>query len=320
MQIPVTTSGRIHPYHPKMRPRLKPFTRKGPLFEAAHAVSFLLLSGVLAAAQELPVLTNNGQPMRVSYGCVGEDLQWAGMTCSQGDPCPVYLELGSIASRDKQIFVGGDLHSTSATLSSILLQSGDAGATWKETASRTRGAELDQLEISDTQHAWAAGATQYPLTRDPFVLATTDGGTTWKQSSIGEEGSAGSVQRFWFDSPRHGELIVDTGKASSGGRYVSYESDNGGDTWTLVRAVGKLPELKSIAVGQQVPDWRIETGKDGKALQIEQRAGDQWWPIASFLIEVANCRNEAGQAKEPEPSDQPAAPEPAGPKVKFNQN
>ena len=242
------------------------------------------------------------------------------MTCNQDDPCTVYLELGSIASRDKQIFVAGDLHSTSATLRSILLQSSDGGATWKETASRTRGAELDQLEISDTQHAWAAGATQYPLTRDPFVLATTDGGTTWKQSSIGEEGSAGSVQRFWFDSPRHGELIVDTGKASSGGRYVSYESDNGGDTWTLVRAVGKLPELKSIAVGQQVPDWRIETGKDGKALQIEQRAGDQWWPIASFLIEAANCRNEAGQAKEPEPSDQPAAPEPAGPKVKFNQN
>ncbi len=253
--------------------------------------------------------------MRAPYGCVGEDLQWAGMTCGEGEPCPVYLELGSIAARDKQIFVAGDLHSTSATLSSILLQSGDAGATWKETTARIRGAELDQLEVSDSQHAWAAGATQYPLARDPFILATTDGGATWKQSSIGEEGGAGSVQRFWFTSPRHGELIVDTGGAAAGGRYVSYESDNGGETWTLSRAVGKLPELKSTAVVQEIPDWRIETGKDGKALQIEQRAGDRWWPVASFLIEVANCRSEAGQTKEPEPPDEPAAP-----KIKPNQN
>jgi hypothetical protein len=316
MQIPVTTSGRIHPYHPKMRPRLKPFQRKGHgLFEAARSLSLLVLAGLVATAQELPVLTNSGEPMRVSYGCVGEDLQWAGMTCGEGDPCPVYLELGSIASRDKQILVAGDLHSTSATLSSILLQSNDLGATWRETAARMRGAELDQLEVSDSQHAWVAGATQYPLTRDPFVLATTDSGATWKQSSIGEEGSAGSVQRFWFNSPQHGELIVDTGRPSAGGRYVSYESDNGGGTWTLVRAVGKLPELKSTAVVQEIPDWRIETGKDGKALQIEQRAGDRWWPVASFLIEVANCRNEAGQTKEPEPPGEPAAP-----KIKPNQN
>ncbi len=243
------------------------------------------------------------------------------MTCSDSEPCPVYLELGSIAAREKQIFVAGDVHSTSATLSSILLQSSDAGATWKETAPRLRGAELDQLQVSDAQHAWAAGATQYPLTRDPFVLATTDGGVTWKQTAIGEEGAAGSVQRFWFDSPRHGELILDKGKASGGGRYISYESDNGGDTWTLVRAVGKLPELKSTAVGQQVADWRIETGKDGKALQIEQRAGDRWWPVASFLIEVANCRSQSGQTREPESSDQPAASPPlkANP-VKSNQN
>jgi photosystem II stability/assembly factor-like uncharacterized protein len=253
--------------------------------------------------------------MRVSYGCVGEDLQWAGMTCSEGDPCPVYLELGSIASVGKQIFVGGDVHSTSATLSSILLQSGDAGATWKETAARLRGAELDQLQVSDNQHAWVAGAIQYPLTRDPFVLATTDGGSTWKQSSIGEEGGAGSVQRFWFDSPRHGELIVDTGRASAGGRYVSYESDNGGETWTLLQAVGKLPELKNTAGAREVSDWRIQTGKDGKALQIEQRIGDRWSPVVSFLIEIANCRSEAGQTKEPEPPDEPAAP-----KAKANQN
>src|SRR5580698_9720896 len=100
MQIPVTTSGRIHPYHPKMRPRLKPFMQKGPLFEVARSLSLLLLIGLIAAAQELPLLTNNGEPMRVSYGCVGADLQWAGMTCGEGDPCPVYLELGSIAARD----------------------------------------------------------------------------------------------------------------------------------------------------------------------------------------------------------------------------
>ncbi len=281
MQIPVTTSGRIHPYHSSMRPRL---------------FSLFLVTAACAFAQETPVLSNNGDPMRVAYACLEEDLQWAGMACTEDDPCPVYLELSAIAATGREILLAGNLHSTSATLSSILVQSGDAGATWKETAARIRGSALEQVQIYDPQHAWAAGETQYPLPRDPFFLLTTDGGASWRHSTVGEEGGAGSIQSFRFDSARHGEATVDAGKASRGGRYLSFESETGGDSWTALGAGDRLPKLPPAP---ENPDWRIQPGKDGKSWRIEQQMGGRWSPVASFLIEVANCRLDAGPLKEP---------------------
>src|ERR1700760_1079401 len=124
MQIPVTTSGRIHPYHPNMRPRLF-FRRLFPFF--------LIPCGLWAQTE----------PVRIAYACAEEDLQWAGMSCSEDDPCPVYLELSSVVPDGRKIFAAGNLHSTSATLSSILLTSEDGGATWKEPAARIRGAAID---------------------------------------------------------------------------------------------------------------------------------------------------------------------------------
>src|SRR4051812_27088546 len=101
MQIPVTTSGRIHPYHPNMRPRL---------------FSFLVLVSVSTAfAQDASVITNTGEPMRVPYACSAEDLQWVGMSCNEGEPCPIYLELTSLVPNGKIIFAAGNLHSNSAT-------------------------------------------------------------------------------------------------------------------------------------------------------------------------------------------------------------
>src|SRR6185437_3925481 len=130
MQIPVTTSGRIHPYHPNMRPRL--LLRAG-----IRRVLILILAAVEASAQESinnAILTNKGQPIRVAYGCAEQDLEWAGMSCGDDAPCAIYLELSSIFEEGGEIFVSGDLHSSSATLSSILLRSDDSGATWKEPA------------------------------------------------------------------------------------------------------------------------------------------------------------------------------------------
>ncbi len=290
MQIPVTTSGRIHPNHPNMRPRLTSETG------VIRSVGLLLLAFLTASAQEVSVLVNNGEPMRVSYGCVEEDLQFAGMSCNEEEPCPVYLELSIVASNERKILVAGNLHSTSATLSSILLQSDDSGATWKEAAARIRGSAIEELQFFDAEHAWAAGETQYPLSRDPFVLLTADGGASWREKPVGEEGTPGSVQRFRFDSIQHGELVVDGGKSAGGGRYLSYESETGGDSWTLRSAAGALPGLRRAPEANDGPDWRIRPSKDGKAYQIEKRQTQTWSPVASFLTEVARCQIDPGTA------------------------
>lgn len=289
MQIPVTTRGRTHPYHPRMRPR--------PLVRAAAIIPLITL---VLAAEDAVVLRNDGEPMRVAYACPEADLQWAGMACSEEDPCPIYLELSSVTLAGRKIFVSGNLHSTSATLNSILLMSDDAGVTWREPTPRIRGAALDQVQFPDAQHGWAAGETQYPLPRDPFFLITSDGGEVWRLHPVGEDGTPGAVQRFWFDSVQHGELTIDAGKASAGGRYLSYETRTGGESWEIRGKSDRLPAIRGAALAEDA-DYRLVTTRDGKAFQIEKRMGERWTPFASFLIEVATCRIEPGQLKEPDP-------------------
>jgi hypothetical protein len=309
MQIPVTTSGRIHPYHPNMRPRL---SFRHVARALLRAVSALVPTLVVLNAQNSSILNNHGDPMQVVYACAEEDLQFAGMSCTDDEPCAIYLELSSVTGDGKKIAVAGNLHSSAATLGSILLASDDSGATWKEPTARIRGSALDQVQFHDPQTGWAAGETQYPLPRDPFFLLTTDGGASWRQIPLGEEGSAGAIQRFWFDSAQHGEAIVDAGRTSGSGRYLSYESETGGESWTLTGKRDQPPKLLHAPPAMENSDWRLSPSKDGKAFQIEQRADGRWTPVASFLIELADCRIHAEELKEPTPpADDKPAPEPA---------
>jgi hypothetical protein len=279
-----------------MRPRLLPPSAQSFTFRTS--VFFLVALGALA--QDTTVFTNRGEPMGVGYRCVEEDLQWAGMSCSD-DPCAVYLELTAVAAQKSSILAAGNLHSASATLSSILLQSNDSGATWSERAARIRGDAIEQLQFLDSEHAWAAGETQYPLARDPFVLVTTDAGTSWREYAVGEEGNAGSVQRLWFDSPQHGELIVNGGKKSGKIQFSVFESNTGGDSWKLATTADRAPLLRNAPAAPGDPNWRISTSKDSNSYRIENRVGDDWRTVASFLVEAARCKIDPGQAVEPKP-------------------
>jgi hypothetical protein len=164
---------------------------------------------VAAPAPAVEVLHNTGTPIQVPFTCAEDDLRMAGLLCTGDDPCPIYLELSAVASTGKKLFVAGDLHATSATLSTFLLSSDDGGVTWKEPAKRIPGSALEEVQFYDPEHGWASGETQYPLPRDPFFLVSTDGGVSWRQQPVTEDGGPGSVQRFWFDSPQHGQMIVD---------------------------------------------------------------------------------------------------------------
>jgi len=305
MQIPVTTSGRTNPYHPNVRPRL--FFRRG-----CRRISLVFLASVTVSAQ-----INTGEPIRVAYSCVEEDLQWAGMSCSDAQPCAIYLELNSVVANGKKIVAAGDLHSSSATIGSVLLQSDDSGATWREPAARIRGSALDQLQFLNPQAGWAAGETLFPLPRDPFFLVTADGGASWRQRAVAEEDSPGAVQRFWFDSEKHGEVIVDAGKAAADGRYLSYESETGGESWSLHGKNDQLPKLRRAPPVGEDQGWRTSPSKDGKALRIERRTEGEWVPVASFLIEVASCRIHPGELAEP-PAEETPATAPENPKKRTH--
>jgi photosystem II stability/assembly factor-like uncharacterized protein len=52
-------------------------------------------------------------------------------------------------------------------------------------ASRTSAsvlAGLDRIQFIDFENGWVSGEVQHPLPRDPFLLATTDGGKTWQRA------------------------------------------------------------------------------------------------------------------------------------------
>jgi len=68
-------------------------------------VLLTVLAAAAACAQEQApatpapaVLENSGKPMLLRFRCTEDDIQWAGLSCSANEPCPVYLELAA-ASR-----------------------------------------------------------------------------------------------------------------------------------------------------------------------------------------------------------------------------
>jgi hypothetical protein len=247
-----------------------------------RTIQIFLLAGALWAQ------TSDDTPVKLPYTCSENDLAAAGMTCSDDNPCPIYVELSSVSAIGKKLVITGNLHDPSATIASVLLVSGDDGLTWKEPSPRIAGSALEQSQWLDAQHGWAAGEVQVPLSRDPFFLITSDGGALWRQKEIAEDSIPGEIMRFWFDTPEHGELVVDGGRSAEGGRYQMYESRTGGDTWSIVSKTSDVPKLRRTP-GLIDPDYRLSTDSRTKTYVVEKRNGGDWSTVASFVIQVASC-------------------------------
>src|SRR3954463_15566993 len=94
-----------------------------------------------------PVLEFNGKPLVVPFQCTDEDIQLSGLTCSEEDPCPIYLELSAAEGAGQRLLVAGNLHTSAVTVFSTLLASEDGGRTWRETHERIRSAGLDRIQF-----------------------------------------------------------------------------------------------------------------------------------------------------------------------------
>ena len=265
----------------------------------------------LLTAQEPALIKYSGEPIKLDYECNEDDMQWAGMVCMEQEPCPIFLDLSTIGSAGRKVFVGGNLHSNTTSLYTVLVQSDDTGLSWKEVAPRVRGASLDQMQFADLEHGWAAGEVQFPLPQDPFFLITSDGGLSWRNRPVTEDGGPGTMQRYWFDSAKHGELIVDAGKTAEGGRYRDYETETSGDTWMIRGATTQPPRLRREPPVVDNPYFRARAAKDGKSIVIEKRNGEQWEMAAAFLIQVASCSVKAPEMKEPTPEELEKQSQPA---------
>jgi hypothetical protein len=245
-----------------------------------HAALLLALLSVLRAQTPLE---NNGKPMRVVYECSAEATLAAGLGCSEDDPCPVYLELENVEPVGRKIFVTGNLHTPMATLDSILLASDDGGNTWTEPHPRTRSTGLDQIQFIDFQNGWISGANLQGAPRDPFLLITTDGGKTWNERPIFDETRVAAIERFSFDSPEHGMLLIDA--RLDNGNHELYETQNGGANWASA-APNRFPKEK-LGAGL---GWRLRTDAATHSYVIEKSENNRWQKVASFLVTVATCK------------------------------
>jgi hypothetical protein len=237
----------------------------------------------------LPILLAAQDPIRVDYACPAKDVDRFGLTCSEDEPCDVFLELASAEGVGSTIFVVGNLHTVTTTLYGVLLESGDGGKTWTEPNPRIEGATLDQVQFPDFQHGWASGVMEEPLARDPFFLATADGGKTWRRRPLFTETHYGSIQQFWFDSAKSGQLIFEQSRGATS-KFEIYETTNGGDAWTIIEAAPKNPKL-SKAPAKDSATWRVRTDAASKTNRIERRnARGSWDVVASFAVRAGVCK------------------------------
>ena len=243
-----------------------------------------------------PVLENHGKPMVVPFQCTDDDIQWAGMTCSPDDPCPIYLELTTLEARGDRIITAGNLHSAAVTLYTAVLVSDDGGRTWTLAHKGIRGAGLDYVEFLDSDTAWISGLTLVPLPQDPFLLLTTDGGKTWRQRPVSNEYHPGGIQQFFFSNRTDGALIVDRGPAETGDRYERFQSADGGETWTIQEENTKPLKLKETEIPQT--DWRLRVDSGTQSYRVEHREGARWVDVAAFAVKVGGCRPGEGKAAE----------------------
>jgi photosystem II stability/assembly factor-like uncharacterized protein len=230
--------------------------------------------------------------MVLPFSCTADDIQWAGMNCSDDSPCPIFLELTAAASEGDKFFAIGNIHSTSVTLYSVVLGSDDTGRTWKEIHPRIRGAGLDHLQFVDTETGFAAGQQLFPLPQDPFVLLTSDGGKSWRQQNIFTESAEnrfGSVLEFHFGSKSSGGAVIDRGQGGDSGRYALFDSPNGGETWQIKEESNKPLHLKALPPEQS--DWRVRADGPTQSFALEKRLGDRWIHRAAFAVKIGVCKS-----------------------------
>ena len=236
-----------------------------------------------------PVFEYDGKPITLPYHCSLDDVHWAGMTCSEDEPCPMYLELSSIEAVGERVFAAGNIHSDAVTLYSVLLSSGDGGHSWQIGPDSIRGAGLDRIQFLDALTGWISGQTLFPISQDPFFMLTSDGGKSWRLKPIFNDSHFGSIQQFTFESKTAGTVIVDNGAGSDTDRYSRFETIDGGEVWSIKEESKKPLQLKRAT---NVPIWRVRADAATRSYRVEHRTGNQWTTVAAFAVKLPPCKPE----------------------------
>ncbi len=230
-----------------------------------------------------------GEPLVVELQCHGDHFQRAAIACSDAMPCELYLELTDVGQSADKVFLIGNLHTTSATVSSILLASDDDGMSWYEPYPRL-AAGLETIQFADDEYGWVSGQEgQLDSSSRPFLLRTMNGGVRWRRYDIWtDEDRSGAILDFYFDTEQHGLLSIDL-LTSGADSYELYESMNGGLSWGIREISERPAKLKNIPLERRQPDWSL--GEDAKKRVYSlERLGEERSAQVEFSVRVGTCR------------------------------
>jgi photosystem II stability/assembly factor-like uncharacterized protein len=142
-----------------------------------------------------------GVILATSNGGATWEAQEAGSASATG-------ELDSIASAGSSHLWAVGQADSNDTISAVIVATRDGGATWKAqdaSDAGTRGG-LISVAFADAERGWAVGAGHWDESTNtirPVILATSDGGETWKEQDASAGGSAGWVNAVcFFDAAR----------------------------------------------------------------------------------------------------------------------
>lgn len=260
---------------------------------ARLSASIFLLVSLAASAQEGPA-RYSGSPIKINAKCTVDDVSTLDLPCSAATPCPLYLELSSVAAVGNRLAVVGNLHTESTTIYSILLISDDDGVNWTEPTPRMLGAGFDQLQFV-RDNGYVSGQILAPAPpHDPFFLVTTDGGASWRRQPVRYTNRPGVIDSFLFDGPETGMVQIDNVRKSEDGfRYEVFETANGGQTWSIHQFGNEKLPLRGREERAPNP-YRLREDGATKAFVVERSRGEGkgWAGLARFAIAGGSCAPE----------------------------
>lgn len=267
----------------------------------------ILLAAVLTVAGQTPPAAKpsyayGGKPIVLDQECGSRQIEDLGLVCTEDEPCPIYLELSGIETAGSKVFLAGNFHTEAAILASLLLASEDEGRTYQEAHARLPNALLDQVQFVDFQTGFVSGNVAGSLAKDPFFLKTSDGGKTWRQLAVFEDGGFGVIGSFHFTSATQGTLTIEGPRGR--GRYRRMETLTGGESWMTRELLDQPPAKERAARGSAAAgapaDWRVRGDSAAKALRVERRESGKWTTVTVFALRAGACKPDPPKPAEPE--------------------
>lgn len=142
-------------------------------------------------------------------------------------------------------------------------QAPSVGTVWEAQDTSSAGStgehELNSVAFVDTEHGWAVGYEASSATFAPIVLATSDGGASWKAQDAASAGSNGGLSSVAFVDAQHGWAVG--GYAADMTAPAILATTDGGTTWEAQDASSAVmgAGLLSVTFVDPAHGWAVGT-------------------------------------------------------------